>query len=226
MNNNRLRCAVVLFVIGFPALLAPSSSWARDDWELWTEFRWKKPLSDRVTLQGVSSARLRDDMGEFYKHFDEIGISDKALPWLKWEGAYHFDYSERPRTQDSLTEHRPYAGLAFSAAWGPLTLENRSRAEYRRFNGSPPDDWRYRNRSKAGFELGRDRWWRMKPFVAEEIFYGFRAGEIGKNRFSVGAEKPLSETFSVELFYVVESNKTGKDWDEFHALGLAANVIF
>jgi len=200
------------------------TSEARDDWELWTELRWKKPVSERLTLQGTSSFRFRRDLGEFYRHFDEVGLGYKWLSWLKVEGAYQWNYSERPKTHDPVYEHRLYTSVIPQLSVGRLQLENRNRLEWRHINGV--DDWRYRNRSKASLPLWTGRWWQIKPFVADELFYGFRAEAINRNRVLVGVEKPLSARLAVEVFYVLESNKAGRDWDEFHGLGFATLVMF
>lgn len=197
---------------------------ARDDWELWTELRWKKLLSDDLTLQGVANGRFRRNMGEFYQQYDEIGISYKALSHLKTEGMYQWNFIERTRTHDTVQEHRLYVNLIPHTKIGSLQIEDRNRMEFRHINGK--DDWRYRNRPKLSTVLGKGSFWEIKPYVADEIFYGFRAGEINRNRFLCGIERPINKRLSVELFYVLQSDKTGKDWSEFHALGLATNITF
>ena len=60
--------------------------------------------------------------------------------------------------------------------------------------------------------------------MADEVFYGARAGEWTRNRVYLGVEKPLTEAVGAELYYLIESNKTGRDWNEFHVLGLAVTV--
>jgi hypothetical protein len=68
--------------------------------------------------------------------------------------------------------------------------------------------------------------WEATLYLADELFYGFRAGEWNRNRFFAGVEKRLTPRLSVELYTMVESNKTGRDWAEFHVLGLASTVSF
>lgn len=213
---------VSLLIMG--CLVLPAAVHARDDWELWAELRWKKPLSERLSLQGVSSLRLRGGMGELYRHFEEAGLGYKWLPWLKVEGAYHWNASDRPNTHDQAYEHRLYVALTPQVMVAGLQLENRHRLEFRHINGF--DDWRYRSRVKASLPLGTATWWHMKPFVADELFYGFRAGEVNRNRTLIGVERTVTKQLAVELFYVLESNKAGRDWDEFHGVGLATSVTF
>lgn len=163
-------------------------------------------------------------MGELYRQFEEVGLGYKWLPWLKTEGAYHWNASDRANTHDNIYEHRLYAGLIPNIVVGRFQIENRNRLEFRHLNGH--DDWRYRNRSKVSLPLGTDRWWQISPFVADELFYGFRAGEINRNRMVAGVERSLTKLLAVELFYVLESNKAGRDWDEFHGVGIATTVTF
>jgi len=213
-------CGIAL---GCLVLLAGEAG-ARDDWELWTEFRWKKALSERLALQGVSSGRLRGGMGELYQHFEEFGLGYQARPWVKLEGAYQWNQIDRERTHDGLYEHRLYLAATPSAALGRVRLENRHRMELRRLNGA--EGWRYRTRLKAGLRAGEGRWWRMRPYVSDELFYGFRAGEFLRNRAQIGVERPLTARVGVDVFYLVESNRAGRDWAERHGLGLAATLTF
>jgi hypothetical protein len=217
------RVSFIAVVLAIAALHA-APSYARDDWELWTELRWKKPLSKTTTLFGTVNGRFRRNMGEFYQQVDDLGVSCKAFSWLKIEPAYQWNFQERARTHDTVQEHRLYINLIPHTKVGPFQVEDRSRMEFRHVNGK--DDWRYRNRSKVSMALGKGSSFEVKPYLADEIFYGFRAGEINRNRFLAGIERPIRKNLSVELFYVVQSDKTGKDWSEFHALGLATNVTF
>jgi len=197
---------------------------ARDDWELWTELKWKRKLSSSQSIFGGGYTRFRRNFGEFYKQSGYLGFSQKILPWLKGEPVYLFEFSERPRVHDEVHEHRIFLNLIPFAHLGRFSVENRHRMEFRHINGS--DDWRYRTRAKVSLPLFKESRWEIIPFIWDEVFYGFRAGELGRNRFSLGTEKPLTKTLSLELYYLVESNKTGSDWAEFHAVGSSLSFSF
>lgn len=216
-----LAIALSFFIVSH---LSPTKAVASDDWELWTELRWKKPLFDRLLIQGVSTVRFRKDMQDFYRHFDELGLTVKMFPWLRMESAYHWNYSQQPRTRSAVYEHRPYIGAIPQLSIGKLQLENRNRIEHRRINGTI--DWRYRNRLKAVLSLGKNKWWSAKTFISNELFYGFEAGKISRDRFSCGLEKSFNRLLSGELFYVMEFNRTERNWQRFHALGLAVTLNF
>lgn len=197
---------------------------ASDDWQLWIEQKWRVKLHPRVALIGRSDVRFRTDMSDFYKQTDNVGLSFKPTSWLKVEPVYQYEWSEQARVNDTTIENRLYVNLIPHVAWGPLHFEDRNRIEFRHINGR--DDWRYRNKPKLSLELGEDAWYACEPFVADELFYGARAGEWNRNRFFVGVEKPLGRLVSTELYYMIESNKQGRDWDAFHVLGLTTAWSF
>jgi hypothetical protein len=72
--------------------------------------------------------------------------------------------------------------------------------EFREIEGV--EDWRYRTRLKGALPVGRGAWWESSPFISDELFYGFRAGGINRNRLIVGIEKPLSPQLSLETSYI------------------------
>lgn len=202
---------------------APPIVDARDDWQLWLEQKWSVKLTDRVKAMGRSDLRFRSDMSEFYKQTDNIGLSIKVAPWLKVEPVYQYEWSEQAAGSDTTIENRLYLNVTPSVSWRRVHLEDRNRVEFRHVNGR--DDWRYRNKPKLGVEIGSG-WYAMEPYVADELFYGARAGEWNRNRVFVGLEKALSKHLSADLYYMIESNKTGRDWAELHVLGGTASWRF
>lgn len=207
-----------LLVAGAPPIVD-----ARDDWQLWLEQKWSVKLTDRVKAMGRSDLRFRNDMGDFYKQTDNIGLSIKMAPWLKVEPVYQYEWSEQATGGDTTIENRLYLNVTPSVSWRRLHLEDRHRVEFRHLNGR--DDWRYRNKPKLSAALGRE-WYEVEPYVADEVFYGARAGEWNRNRIFVGLEKDLSRHLSADLYYMIESNKTGRDWAELHVLGGTASWRF
>lgn len=133
------------------------------------------------------------------------------------EPVYQYEWSEQTNG-DTTIENRLYVNVIPSGSWGRLHVEDRNRLEFRHVNGT--DDWRYRNKPKLSVELGQG-WAEVEPFVADEVFYGARAGEWVRNRVFLGVEKPLTKQLSAELYYMIESNRKGRDWDEFHVLGVS-----
>ena len=206
--------ACVMWTIAIP----PAD--ARDDWQLWLEQRGSVKLSPTVKLVAKAEERFRDDMRRYYFQVGSVWVSWKALPWLKLEPGYHHQWSEARNGSDA-EEHRLF--LAATPGWsvGRFHMEDRSRIEFRHIDGV--DDWRYRNKGKLNVEVGA-RWYACEPFVADEVFYGARAGEWTRNRFSIGIEKPLTKELSTELYYLIESNRRGRDWDAFHVLGVVMDV--
>jgi len=196
---------------------------ASDDWQLWIEQKWRLKLHPQLTLMGRSDFRFRNDMSDFYKQTDNIGFSMKPLSWLKIEPVYQYEWSEQAKVDDTTIENRVYLNLIPTISWGWLHLEDRNRIEFRHINGR--EDWRYRNKPKLSIEIGKG-WYAVEPFVADEVFYGARAGEWNRNRVFLGVAKELSRFVEAELYYMIESNKQGRDWDELHVLGLTLGWTF
>ena len=202
------------------SLYAPDAS-ARDDWQLWLEQRWSVPLTKTVKLVGKTEERYQSDMSDFFSQIASVGLSWKALPWLKLEPTYYYQWIEKAGRDTN--ENRVFLGITPGWSWGRLRVEDRHRIVFRHINGR--DDWNYRNRPKLSAELGQG-WTEAVPYVADEVFYGGRAGEWFRHRLTFGVEKPLTDEFGVDLYYHLESNKTGSDWNEFHVLGMAMSLAF
>ena len=201
------------------ALTCPPSE-ARDDWQLWLEHKWSVKLSPEVTLVGKAEERFRDDLGDYYKQIARAGLSVKPVPWLKLEPYYNYGWSET--SGDTTTrENRVFLNVVPLWSWGPVHLEDRNRVEFRYRNGV--DDWRYRNKPTLSLDIGRDSYG-VTPYVANEVFYGARDGAWNRNRFSIGLKKAFAQKLGTEVYYLMESNKDGRDWNEFHVLGVVMQV--
>ncbi len=194
---------------------------AHDDWQLWLEQKWSVKLTKTVKLVGKTEERFRDDMSDFYSQIAAVGVSWKALPWLKLEPYYYYQWTEQPGRDTN--ENRVFLNVTPGWSWGHIHLEDRNRIEFRHINGR--DDWRYRNKPKLGVELGHG-WYEIEPYVADELFYGARAGEWSRNRVYLGLEKPLTKSLGTEIYYMIESDRTGRDWNEFHVLGVAVQAAW
>ena len=217
----RLLVALSVLVASVASIALTPPAEARDDWQLWLEQKWSVTLSPTVRLVGKSEERFRNDMSDYYTQIASVGVSWKALSWLKLEPSYHYQWTEQ--ASRDTNENRIYLNVTPAWSAGRMSVEDRHRVEFRHINGI--EDWRYRNRPKLSLEVGEGSW-EVEPYVADEVFYGARAGEWTRNRFSVGVEKPLTRQASAALYYLIESNKTGRDWNEFHVLGIGVNLAW
>ena len=205
---------ILLAVVAAGGALAPPAQ-ARDDWRLWLEQQWSLPVSPSLKLIGKAEERFHDDMSDHHVQVASIGVSWKLRPWLKLEPVYHYQWTEVVGRDQN--ENRLFLNATPGWSVGPFRMEDRHRVEFRHINGR--DDWRYRNTPKLSLAVGRG-WSAVEPYIADEIFYGARAGEWSRNRLFLGVEKPLTKHLSAEVYYMMESNKTGRDWNEFHVLGI------
>ena len=217
--HRTVRAFLLLCIVGLT--VTPPLA-ARDDWQLWLEQKWSVGLTKNVKLIGKTEERYRSDMSDFYTQVAFIGMSWKALPWLKLEPAYHYEWTEQAN-RDTTIDNRAVLHVTPGWSWGRVHVEDRNRIEFRHVNGR--DDWRYRNKSKLSVDVGKN-WYTAAPYVADEVFYGARAGEWTRNRVYLGLEKPLTKQLGAEVYYAVDSTRQGRDWNEFHILGLSVSAKF
>ncbi len=202
-------------------------------WVSWKPLSWLKFEPGYCSVENPASRGLplRHPMRP-----RRAGLSPSSAPgaWGPWlrvtreasEGlfdrapGYHYQWTEGVGARDT-NEHRVFLNVTPSWSRGRVSIEDRHRLEFRHINGR--EDWRYRNKSKLSVKVGRG-WWAMSPYVSDEVFYGHRAGEWNRNRVFLGVEKPLTTQVSTDVYYVLESNRKGRDWEEFHVLGLAMSV--
>jgi len=162
---------ILMAVVAAGAALAPTAQ-ARDDWRLWLEQQWSLPLSPDLKLVGKSEERFQDDMSDYHVQVASVGVSWKPRPWMKLEPMYHYQWTEAVGRDQN--ENRLFLNATPAWSVGPLRMEDRHRVEFRHINGR--DDWRYRNKPKLSLAVGKG-WWAVEPYVADEVFYGARAGE-------------------------------------------------
>jgi hypothetical protein len=133
---------------------------ARDDWQLWLEERWSVALTKAVKFVGKTEERYRSDMSDFYSQIASVGLSWKALPWLKLEPYYYYQWTEQAGRDTN--ENRVFLSITPGWSWGRWRIEDRQRVVFHHINGR--DDWGYRNRPKLSVAIGHG-WAEVEPYV-------------------------------------------------------------
>jgi hypothetical protein len=78
---------------------------------------------------------------------------------------------------------------------------------------------------KVGHELGKHRWWRLKPFIADGPVYGFRARNL-RSRIALGAERKVGKRLTLGFFYLLEPASRHPGEEDGAAAGAAATFAF
>jgi hypothetical protein len=195
---------------------------ASDDWQYWNEFQFKYSITDDLSLRLKTGQRVRDDFTELFLTNFEVGFLFKLNEHLEFGPLYKFEHQELSSGRRT-DENR--VSLEGTVKWGlgDFKFANRHRVNYRNFSGD--EAWRYRTRLKISRPIDILNF-SMKPFVSDEIFYGFVSDRFNENRFDIGLSRALNEHLEPKIYYRLRSRHTGSEWVEFNILGTELAISF
>lgn len=193
---------------------------AEADWEWWneTESNWR--INKKTELGITVEQKFKNDMQDLYLYNFQPGINFELND--SWDFGLSYKYEkEREYTKGEwepwLEEHRFQIDPILKWVWLGLKISSRNRFEYRILEARK-DYWRYCNRIKIKKEILK-----TEPYLANEIFYDFYKDTLNKNRFELGIDKKCSSHLGIELYYMLESVKEGKDWH--HSTNVLGTVL-
>lgn len=216
------RAIIYLYTIGLFVILTSATVSARDDWQHWNAYSFNYKLSDRVKFVLNPSLRLRDDISQLFYWQSRQGFSFKLNDNI--DLALHYLYADNKSTKGKWTEeHRVEVQPTLKWKSATFNFSDRNRLEYRSVGGK--EKWRYRNRIKIARPTEIMRF-SSTPFVSNEFFYDFKKEEYNQNRAAVGLYRKITDKVGIEIYYMVRSDKTGKDWSDVHILGTTLKYSF
>ena len=203
-----IRCAV-LFVGAALVFCAGTARAAVTEYR--GRFDVQAPVEKNLNLSILTEMRSLNNLHTHNESHFDVGLDYKPNKWLSLRPAY------RHVTEESKSvwrvEHRPSFDMTFSWSLWALRLSNRNRLEYRMLEAS--EFFRYRFRLQAGAQPAEAKW--LAAYISEEPFYDFSAGEINKNRVTVGFDVKVLGTIRLGFNYVVDNKKSGDTWTAVHA---------
>jgi hypothetical protein len=119
-------------------------------------------------------------------------------------------------------EHRLRFEVTYNHKFKRFAIKDRNRVEYR-LRHSRANSTRYRNKFTLSVPVKRDGKELFTPFISDEPYYDFTAGQWSRNDFSPGIAKKFTDKLSGEFYYVWRHNRTGRPAD-VHALGFNLKV--
>lgn len=209
----------VIFLVGFGQI--PSLE-ARDDWEYWNAFELKKALHEQWDIKLKQETRFQDDFGNFYLTAFVVMPTWKPNKFLEIGSAYRYEYAETAAGKNT-DENRFFLETLLKASAKKLKLSNRFRPTRKDVSGR--DFWSFRNQIKVSYPL-RVGGGEMSPFVSDELFWDPKQDKFNQNRLILGISRPLTRQTTLDLFYLLRSDRTGSDWSERHVLGTEFKVSF
>lgn len=214
----------VLATVGFAIfLLGPSATTVRaEDWGGSHNLLIQAPLSEKWFLLSRSNVATRDQFDDWFLGYTGISLGYRFTDQWSLRIGYRSAWL-RPG-DDWRRENRPMLEGYYAQNWRGFRFTNRARFEFRQFSYQK-NDIRFRN------EIVVEAPWRftplqLRPYLEEEIFYGFRDGNIEANWLGAGLSWfPVSQV-KMKVGYRWVRQRTPGGWINRNVLVTGVNFFF
>ncbi|MDD4939552.1 MAG: DUF2490 domain-containing protein [Candidatus Omnitrophica bacterium] len=213
-----------IFVIVGLVLFLTTKVYAYDDgdFQIWhtenQEFKINK--GSKITLE--EEFRWADDAGEFFYHHYDAGFVYSINKHLDLGANYRQVYEKKKG--DFREENRPHLNAALKYDVYGFKIDDRNRIEYRHFEYQA-DAWRYRNKFTIKFPWKFTKL-QIQPYLADEIFLDLQNKAFSRNRFYSGVGVNVTKNIKGEVFYLLQSSRSGKIWVDSNVLGTKLKILF
>jgi len=162
------------------------------------------PITKQVDVFALGGYRV----GQFDFGFATAGVKYNPNKNISFGAAYFGLFLEDSPNRPNPRDNRLRLDAEVRRTFGKITLQHRSRFEYR--TSDVGDGWRWRPELRAStkFNLrGRD----ISPFVLVEPTYEFRTNEVAAVLTHFGAATPLGNGFVIEPSFLRAAIRDGAD---------------
>ena len=194
---------------------------------LWLDQGISTGLTPNKSLEIEFYERYDEVISNLYEYFVQCGISFRVRPWLTVTPLYR--YQRFPGNPTVAYENRLLLNATMSASRGPWRLNLRTIVE-----GRFPDNLiasaRFRVRPGVDYTLPLPMKRRPVLVVSNEFFVvpgtnSFAAGgRFTQNRFQVGVRLPITDSFSVRPYYLLQSVNLPTGWETNQIIGMSVAV--
>lgn len=197
---------------------------------LWLDQGISTGLTPSKSLEIEFYERYDEVISNFYEYFVQGGVAFRVRPWLTVTPLYR--YQRFPGNPAVAYENRLLLNVTMSASRGAWRPNLRTMVE-----GRFPDDRlasaRFRFRPGVDYTLPLRMKRRPVLVISNEFFVvpgtnSFAAGgSFTQNRFQVGVRLPITDSFSIRPYYLLQSVNLPKGWEtnEIIGISLAAKIL-
>lgn len=196
----------------FTHVQAQTSSPDDHDNQFWNEAQLSIPITrqdDKPKLSFLINANLRFG-GNISRFSDErigFGLEYKLNKHVTLTPSYIY-IGQQPLPNVRLYESRFRFAVTLENRWKKFSIDDRNLIEYRMRNGIA-DSVRYRNRARFVIPVKKGDKELFAPFIANELFYDFRAKAFSRNEVYLGITRKLTPNVSTDIFYMWQANRSG-----------------
>lgn len=197
---------------------------------LWLDQGISSGLTANKSFEIELHERLDEGISNLYEYFVQGGIAFRVRPWLTVTPLYR--YQRFPGNPTVAYENRLLLNVTMSTSRGAWRPNLRAIVEGR-FPENRTASARFRFRPGVDYTLPLRMNRRPVLVVSNEFFFvpgtnSFAAGGIfTQSRFQVGVRLPITDSFSIRPYYLLQSVNlpTGWETNEIIGISLAAKIL-
>jgi hypothetical protein len=194
---------------------------------LWLDQGISTGLTPSKSLEIEFYERYDEVISNLYEYFVQGGVAFRVRPWLTVTPLYR--YQRFPGNPTIAYENRLLLNVTMSTSRGSWRPNLRTIVEGR-FPDNRVASARFRFRPGVDYTLPFRMKRRPVLVVSDEFFVvpgtnSFAAGgSFTQNRFQVGVRLPITDSFSVRPFYLLQSVNLPTGWETNEIIGLSVAV--
>lgn len=220
MNKISSHRTKLLFIIA-TVIILPSTVLATETGSSHNLFFLNK-LNKNSFFVGRANLVTRDGFSDtFFGYVDANYRYKLTAPWSVEVGYRHAFLELGSHWRE---EYRPMLSLYWRGKLGGDKFSNRSRIEWRYFDGNAKDRVRYRNESVWTLRQTITHY-QLTPFVEEEFFYDITDSKLNINWLTFGISKFWSKRVKWKLAYRLQSQKFSDEWENRHMLVTGISIL-
>jgi Protein of unknown function (DUF2490) len=197
---------------------------------LWLDQGFSIGLTSNKSLEIEVHERYDEVISNFYEYFVQGGVAFRVRPWLTITPLYR--YQRFPGNPTVAYENRLLLNVTLSTSRGAWRPTLRTMVEGR-FPDGRVASARFRFRPGVDCTLPLRMKRRPALVVSNEFFVvpgtnSFAAGgSFTQNRFQIGVRLPITDSFSIRPYYLLQSVNlpTGWETNEIIGISLAAKLF-
>ena len=194
---------------------------------LWLDQGISSGLTPSKSLEIEFYERYDEVISNFYEYFVQGGIAFRVRPWLTVTPLYR--YQRFPGNPTVAYENRLLLNVTMATSRGAWRPNLRIMIEGR-LPDSRPASARFRFRPGVDYTLPLRVKRRPVLVVSNEFFVvagtnSFAAGgSFTQNRFQVGVRLPITDSFSIRPYYLLQSVNLPTGWETNEIIGISMAI--
>jgi Protein of unknown function (DUF2490) len=196
---------------------------------IWLDQGLSAGLSANKSLEIEFHERLDEGASNLFEYFVQGGVAFRLRPWLTVIPIYR--YQRYPSNPTIAYENRLQLNLTLSTSRGAWRYNLRTLMEGR-FPDNRPASARLRFRPGAEYTLPL-RVRRPPVLVVNNEFFVVpgtnsfaNGGSYTQNRFQMGVRLPIADSFSMRIYYLLQSVNLPTGWDTNEIVGISLSLAF